>query len=94
MAISRASSALAGKEVVLQIISTHIGAPAVPTATPSREIDSDPFAGIVANDVSNSVAGEAKSSCAWTDTGPAFGLITTTFPKTVQKKLILFPVLS
>ena len=94
IAISRANSALAFKEA-LQLISTHIGTMATVGAggTPSREIDSNPFAGIVAIEVSKTVAG-ATTSWAWTVTGLGLGLLTTTFPKTVQKALTLLPVLS
>ena len=95
MVISRANSALAGA-VVLQFISTHIGgrAPAGDDGTPSREIVSEPFAGTVAVEVSNNVDGETTKSCATTFIGFALALVTTTLPNTVQKGLMLLPVLS
>lgn len=88
MAISRANSALAGEEA-LQLISTYIGrmATAGDDGTPSREIDSEPFAGIV--EVSNTVDGETTTSCATTFTGLALALVTTTLPNTVQKGLVV-----
>jgi hypothetical protein len=95
MAISRANSAFAGEEA-LQVISTHIErmAPTGDDATPSRQIDSEPFAGIVAVEVSNTVDGETAASCATTFTGLALAFATTTLPNTVQKALTLLPELS
>ena len=93
IAISRANVAVAFKEA-LQVISTHMGTmPVADDCTPSREIDSKAFAGMVAIEESNIVAG-ATTSCAWTFTGLALGLLTTTFPKIVQKGLWLLPVFS
>ena len=61
-------------------------APTVPSGTPSKKIDSEPFAGVVAIEVSKTVAG-AVTSCTTTFTGFGLGLFTTTSPKTVQKGL-------
>lgn len=95
-AMSRASSALAA-EGLRQTISTHVGGGAAPTAlgvrTPSREIVSEPFAGMVAIEVSNTVGGAGgatATSCARTLT--ALALATTTFPVITQKGLRLLPV--
>jgi hypothetical protein len=95
--MSRANSALAA-DGLRQTISTHVGGGAAPAAfgvsTPSREIVSEPFAGIVAVEVSNTVGGAggaAATSCARTLV--ALALVTTTFPVIAQKALRLLPVL-
>src|SRR5215831_8568942 len=97
-AMTRASSALAA-EGLRHTISTHVGGGAAPAAfgvsTPSREIVSEPFAGMVAVEVSNTVVGAGgatATSCARTLT--ALALATTTFPVITQKGLKLLPVLS